>query len=283
MAEIQKKWDLIINPHRNWFDFDWKSLWQYRDLIKMFIKRDFAVTYKQTILGPIWFILQPLISTMIFTIVFGKIARLPTDGIPPFLFYLSGMTAWGYFSSCVTETSNIFTQNAHIFTKVYFPRITIPVSVVVSNLLRFGIQFFMFILVYLYLAQENPQIKPGPLLAFVPLVVIQMGILGLSIGMLVSSLVTKYRDLSLLLHFGIQLWMFSCPIIYPLSQIPESLRGVYLLNPMASIIELFKAAFFGSAFLDWKYALLGSFTTILLFIIGFLVFNRVEKNFADVV
>lgn len=283
MRNKDENWDTVIRPKKGWFEIDWISLWKYRDLIFMLVKRDLAVTYKQTILGPLWFLLQPLISTATFTVIFGKIAKLPTDGVPPFLFYLAGMTAWGYFASCVSETSNTFNQNAGIFSKVYFPRMTVPISVVISNLARFAIQFMMFLLVYAIVAQSNAHVRPGSGIFMVPLLIVQMGILGLGVGMLVSSLVTKYRDLSLLLQFGIQLWMYACPIIYPTSQIPVEYRKLYMLNPMASVIENFKAAFLGTSTAGFDYLAMSWATTLLVFALGLLAFNRVEKSFVDVV
>jgi len=279
----RENWDLVIKPRSGWLDLHLSDLWRYRDLIALFVKRDLIVVYKQTILGPLWFLIQPLISTTIFTIVFGKVARLPTDEIPPFLFYMSGMTAWNYFSACINETSNTFVANAGIFGKVYFPRLTVPISVVISNLMKFAIQFSLFLGFYIYFSIQNPQIHANMSLLLLPLLVLQMAILGLGSGMIVSSLVTKYRDLSFLMGFGVQLWMYASPIIYPVSQVPEEYRSLYMLNPMASIIQRFKFAFFGQGYVNDTHWLIGWCVTLSIFFFGLLLFNRVEKSFMDTV
>ena len=283
MSTNQESWDLVIKPKSGWLELNLKDLWRYRDLIFLFVKRDLVVTYKQTILGPLWFLIQPVISTVIFTIIFGSIAKLPTDNVPPFLFYMAGTVAWGYFSSCMTGTSNTFVANAGIFGKVYFPRLTVPISIVISNLFRFAIQFALFIGFYFYFILRGTNFEINNAIFLIPLIILEMAILGLGIGILISSLVTKYRDLNMLMQFGVQLWMYACPIIYPVSQVPEKYRDLYMLNPMASIIELFKYAFFGGTMINLNYIVMGWGVTLFLFFAGLILFNRVEKSFMDTV
>lgn len=278
------KWDKVLRSRTGWFDIHPGELWRYRDLIAQFVWRDFVAVYKQTILGPIWYLIQPLLTTVVFTVIFGKVARLPTDNLPPFLFYFAGVVAWRYFADCLTNTSNTFVSNAHIFGKVYFPRLTVPVSVVVSNLVAFGIQLFLFVACYLYFLHSSPLIRPNlPALLLLPLLVVQMAALGLGFGIIVSSLTIRYRDLSHLVGFGVQLWMYVTPVIYPLSFLPERWRWVMLLNPMTPIIEAFRVAFLGTGSIslsDW-FISLGSTACILL--LGMVLFSRVEKTFMDTV
>lgn len=283
VTQESETWDLIIRPKSGWFEFNFKDLWLYRDLIFLFVKRDLVVTYKQTILGPLWLLLQPLLSSSVFTIVFSNIAKMPTDGVPPFLFYLTGMVAWGYFSLCVTNSSNTFVTNAAIFGKVYFPRLTVPISIVISSGFKFLIQFCFFLALYAFFAWRDSSIRPNLWVCGVPLLILQMAILGLGIGIFVSSLVTKYRDLALLITFGVQLWMYATPILYPASQIPERYRAIYMLNPMASIIEWFKLAFFGTGLLQLDHVIYSWIATIGIFLFGLVLFNRAEKSFMDIV
>ncbi len=281
--DVKEAWDLVIKPKSGWFDLHLKDLWRYRELIFMFMKRDLVVTYKQTILGPLWFLMQPLISTVIFTVVFNRVARIPTDGIPPFLFYLAGTTAWGYFASCVNGTSNTFVSNANIFGKVYFPRMTVPISIVMSNGFKFFLQFSLFLITYLYFILTGLDVNINLAIIGLPLLLLQMAILGLGVGILVSSLVTKYRDLTMLMVFAVQLWMYASPIIYPLSQVPEQYRKIYMLNPMVGIIEWFKYSFFGVGSIQVEYILVGWIVTLVIFFMGLLLFNRIEKSFMDTV
>lgn len=282
-AETKQDWDLVIKPKSGWFDLHLKDIWRYRDLIYMFVKRDLVVTYKQTVLGPLWFILQPLISTVIFTVIFGNIAKISTDGVPPFLFYMAGTVAWGYFSFCVNGTSNTFVANAGIFGKVYFPRMTVPISIVISSGFKFLLQFALFLGFYFYYMANGANLTINSTILMLPLLVLQMAVLGLGVGIFVSSLVTKYRDLSMLMGFAVQLWMYACPIIYPVSQIPEKYRSYYMLNPMASVIEGFKFAFFGVGSVQMEYVATSWVITLVIFFSGLLLFNRVEKSFMDTV
>jgi lipopolysaccharide transport system permease protein len=288
MAEIEidgEKWDLVIGPRRGWLNLNLRDVWVYRDLVFHFVKRDFVTFYKQTILGPLWYIIQPLLTTLVFTIIFGKVARIPTDDIPPFIFYLAGTVAWGYFSNCLKETSDTFITNSKIFGKVYFPRLTVPLSVVIINLVKFGIQFMLFLgfLVY-YIAGSAPmKPKPNLFILLLPVFLFQMAILSLGAGILISSMTTKYRDVKFLIGFGLQLWMYASPVVYSVSRVPERFRFFYMLNPVASIVETFRYAFLGKGVIDGVYILISWAVTIILLFIGIIVFNRVDKTFMDTV
>lgn len=276
-------WTMVIRSRSGWFDIDLSELWRYRDLIVLFVRRDFVAYYKQTILGPLWFLLQPLFSTIVFTVIFSNIAHIPTDGLPPFLFYMSGIVPWTYFASCMTQTSNTFITNAGVFGKVYFPRLVVPVSVVISNLLAFAIQFGLFLVFLIYFYLNGSTIQPNVWILLVPLLLVQMAALGLGMGILISSMTTKYRDLALTLGFGVQLWMYATPIVYPLSQIPAQWQWLFALNPMTAIIETFRYAFLGSgAIQPWMLGV--SFTmTLLILAVGIVLFSRVEKTFMDTI
>ena len=276
---------MVITPYRGWFELHLDEIWRYRDLLWIFVKRDFTTFYKQTILGPLWFFIQPLISTIVYTIIFSRVAGLPTDEIPPFLFYMSGIIAWNYFSSCLTSTSGTFTANAGMFGKVYFPRIIVPLSNVISGLSRFGVQLVMFLGFYFYYHfMGNEQINPSfETLLLLPLLIILMAMLGMGMGMIISSLTTKYRDLSFLVNFGTQLLMYASPIVYPLSIVPEKYKPFILANPMTPIIEGFRQAFIGKGQLDLNLFLYSFFFALIIFAIGIIVFNKVEKDFIDTV
>ena len=279
-----QEWTEIIEPRTSLLDLRLGDVWRYRDLVMMFVRRDFVSTYKQTILGPIWFFIQPLLTTITFIIIFGRVAKLPTDGLPQVVFYLAGVTVWSYFSQTFTATSTVFIANAAIFGKVYFPRLTMPVSIVVSNIVRFLIQFGLFVAIWLYyLLRGDNVIQPNWLVVLTPVLLIIMGLLSLGLGMIFSSLTTKYRDLSLLLTFGMQLLMYATPVIYPLSSIPEKYKWLILANPMSAIVETFRYAFLGSGSFSWGYlAYSAGFTVIALFL-GTIIFNKVEKSFTDTV
>lgn len=276
-------WTTIIKPKIAFMDIDIKNIWWYKDLIFLLIRRDFVAFYKQTILGPLWFFIQPLITTIVFTIIFGNIAKIPTDGLPQPLFYMSGIVMWNYFATCLNNTSNTFIANSGLFGKVYFPRLVVPISVVFSCLIRFGIQFLMFLLIGSYFLISGADIQPNFYIFLTPLFLLQMGILGLGVGILISSLTTKYRDLSFLVGFGVQLWMYASPIVYPMSQIPEKWRIYFVINPMVQVIEGFRFAFLGvGSFNLFQYGL-GWLITLLILFIGVLLFSRVEKTFMDTV
>jgi lipopolysaccharide transport system permease protein len=274
---------MAISSRRGWLDIDLKELWRYRDLILLFVRRDFVTVYKQTILGPMWFLLQPLFSTLVFTVVFGRIAKIPTDGLPQPLFYMSAIVAWNYFAACLTSTSNSLAANAGIFGKVYFPRLTVPLSVVITNLLTFIIQFGVFLCFLLFFYLRGAAIKPNAFILFVPLLILQMGVLGLGFGVLVSSLTTKYRDLTFGVAFGVQLWMYATPIVYPMSQIPERWQWLFALNPMAAIIEVFRYAFLGAGSAKPLHLVMSLGVTVVVLVLSLILFRRVEKTFMDTI
>ena len=264
--------------------FNFKEIAIYKDLLFLFVKRDFIATYKQTVLGPIWFVIQPLMSTIIFTVIFGNVAGLSTDGTPKILFYLAGLTCWNYFAECLTKTSNTFIENKNIFGKVYFPRIIVPLSIIISSILKFGVQLLLFsATLIIYLIYEPQSVNPSWLIIIVPFLIALIGLMGLGFGLIVTSLTTKYRDLKFLLLFGVQLWMYATPIIYPLSSLNGILRKVVLLNPMTSIVEIFKNIFLGTG--EINIFLIGysiGITVVILFL-GIFIFNKTERNFMDTV
>jgi lipopolysaccharide transport system permease protein len=279
-----ENWSMVIEPHRHLFDLKLGDLWRYKDLVMLFVRRDFVSVYKQTILGPLWYIIQPLLTTLIFTVIFGNIASLPTDGLPQFLFYMSGTVVWSYFASCLTKTSETFVQNANLFGKVYFPRLAVPVSILISNLVTFLIQFAMFLVFVLYFGLRGTSIQPNWLwIALSPILMLMMAGLGLGLGIIVSSLTTKYRDLRFLVQFGVQLLMYATPVIYPVSFIPQRFQWIILANPMTPIVEAFRYAFLGAGTVD-VYHLLYSFGFMLVVVfVGSIIFNRVEQTFMDTV
>jgi lipopolysaccharide transport system permease protein len=279
----EENWTTVIRPQRAWWDLRLGDLWRYRDLIWLLVWRDFVAVYKQTILGPVWYLIQPIISTIIFTVIFSGVAKLPTDGLPPFLFYLAGNTIWGYFSSCLTSTSNTFTANAGIFGKVYFPRLSIPISVVISNLISFGIRFGMFVVFLIYFLLSGSDLHPNLWILFLPVLLMLMAGMGLGLGIIVSSLTTKYRDLQQLLGFGVTLLMYASPIIYPLSTVPASWRWLLLANPVTPVIEMFRKAFLGTSSVEPITLFYSAGFTVVVLLIGILIFNRVENTFMDTV
>jgi lipopolysaccharide transport system permease protein len=283
VSEQKEHWTEIIEPKNRLLDLKLNEVWRYRDLVMMFVRRDFVANYKQTILGPLWFFLQPLLTTATYMLIFGRVAGLSTDGLPMLVFYLAGITVWNYFSETLTKTATVFKDNAQMFGKVYFPRLTMPVSIVISNLVRFLIQFGLFLLIWLYYLITTDSIHPNWMMALIPLLIITMGVLALGFGMIISALTTKYRDLVFLLTFGIQLLMFATPVIYPLSSISEKYRWIILANPMSPIVETFRYAFLGSGTFSWAYLLYSFCFAIILLLIGTIVFNKVEKSFTDTV
>jgi lipopolysaccharide transport system permease protein len=259
------------------------EIWKYRDLLVLFVRRDFVAKYKQTVLGPLWFFIQPIFQTAVLAIVFGGMAKLSTDGVPPILFYLAGVTAWNYFSNCLKTTSNTFTANASLFGKVYFPRAITPLSIIVSNLIQFGIGLFLFILMYAYFWFIGTPLKPNATLLLLPILIIIMGFMGLGLGMLVSALTTKYRDLQYLVEFGVQLLMYATPVILPLSAIPDKYQVFMIANPMTGVLETLKYSFFGTGTFSWELLGYSAGFTVIVFLLGLVVFNHTEKNFMDVV
>lgn len=281
-------WTTRIRPKTGWFDIDMRSLWHYKDLIVLLVKRDFKLVYKQTILGPAWIVIQPLLTTLVFTVVFGNLAGLPTDGMPRFLFYMGGNIAWQYFANCLTKTSQTFILNRQLFGKVYFPRLCMPISTVMSQMINFFVQFALYLgFVVIYALRPRPVVRPNmQLIMLTPLMLLQLGMLGLGFGIIVSSVTTKYRDLMLLVNFGVHLWMYATPVTYPASMIAQrapELLGLYMLNPMTPLIELFRAAYLGTENLYMNYYWLSILVTILIFTLGVVLFSHVEKTFMDTV
>jgi lipopolysaccharide transport system permease protein len=275
---------MVIEPQRGLLDLRFRELWRYRDLVLLFVRRDFVAVYKQTILGPLWYLIQPLLTTLTFTVIFGKIASLPTDGLPQFLFYMSGTVVWAYSADCLNKTSNTFAGNANLFGKVYFPRMAVPVSTLISNLITFTIQFVLFILFVLFFAVRGTPIQPyWTWIALSPLLVLMMARLGLGFGVIISSLTTKYRDLRFLVTFGVQLLMYATPVIYPVSSIPERFQRLILANPMTPIVEAFRYAFLGAGETRLIYLLYSFGFMLAVVFLGSVVFNRVEQTFMDTV
>jgi lipopolysaccharide transport system permease protein len=277
-------WTHIIKARSGWLNINLHQLWDFRDLILLFVKRDFTAVYKQTILGPLWLFIQPVLTTVTFTIIFQNVARIGTDGIPTTLFYLAGITLWTYFADCLNKTSNTFVANAGIFGKVYFPRLAVPVSVLISNLIKLGIQLLLFIVIWIYFVFFKDVVKPNYLLFLLfPVLVFIMAGLGLGFGILISSLTTKYRDLTFLVGFGVQLMMYASPVVYPLSVVPDKYKMFILANPVSPVIEAFKYIFLGNGFFSWHYLLYSFIFMLALLFVSVIVFSKVEKSFMDTV
>jgi lipopolysaccharide transport system permease protein len=279
----QEHWDLVIKPHSKWYDLRLKEILHYKDLLFLFVRRDFVSIYKQTILGPLWFFIQPIITAITFMVIFGNLAKISTDGLPQILFYMCGITLWNYFSDTLTKTSDTFSANANIFGKVYFPRMIMPLSVVVSNLIKLGVQFSLFIAVWIYYLIQTNQVHPNSTMLLVPFLIILIGFMALSFGIIISSLTTKYRDLKFLVTFGVQLMMYASPIVYPLSIVPEKYKWIIIANPVTSVIETFKYAFLGVGEFNWLHLGYSFGFTAILFLISLIIFHRVEKTFMDTV
>ena len=278
-----KEWDLVIEGSSSLFDLKFKDLWRYRDLLVMFVKRDIVSFYKQTILGPLWFFIQPLFTTIVFTFVFGRLAGISTDGLPQPLFYLAGITAWNYFAECLTKTSTVFKDNAAIFGKVYFPRLIMPLSIVASNLVRFGVQMILFLGMMAYYAWQGATFTPTWALLMFPVLVLMMALLGLGLGLIITAMTTKYRDLAFLITFGVQLLMYATTVIYPLSAAPAKYKHIIELNPMTGIIEAFRYSFLGKGeFSVWSVGY-SAIITLIVLILGIVIFNKTEKTFVDTV
>ena len=274
---------MIIEPQRSLFDLRLGELWRYKDLVSLFVRRDFVSVYKQTILGPLWYLIQPMLTTLTFTVIFGQIANLPTDGLPQFLFYMSGTVVWSYFADCLNKTSNTFVQNAGLFGKVYFPRLAVPISILISNLVTFAIQLTLFIVFMFFFLWTGNRVNPNWYLLLLPLLILMMAGLGLGFGIIISSLTTKYRDLRFLVQFGVQLMMYATPVIYPVSSIPEKFSWIILANPMTSIVETFRYAFLGAGTVSWNQLLYSFGFMLVVVFLGSIIFNRVEQTFMDTV
>lgn len=283
ISQEEGSWTLVIKPRGKFFNLNLKDLWRYRDLTSLFVRRDFVATYKQSILGPLWFLIQPTMNTLIYMVVFGNIAHLSSDGLPRLLFYFAGSMLWQYFATCLNKTSDTFVANAAVFGKVYFPRLTAPISIVISNLITLGIQFVLFLVFLGYYLSAGYPIHPNLWILVLPVLLVFMAALGLGFGIIISSLTTKYRDLRQLVTFGVQLWMYITPVVYPLSEVPQKWRWLVALNPMSSIIEGFRYAFTGVGTVEpWSVATSAGITLFVLFV-GMLLFNRVERDFMDVI
>ena len=281
---MEQQFTTLITAKRGWFDINLKEVWRYRDLIWLFTRRTFVLIYKQTILGPAWILLQPLMTTLIYALVFGGIAGISTEGVPQILFYMSGTAVWGFFSSCLTQISSTFTRNANVFGKVYFPRLVMPISTVLSSAINFGVQLAMFLVFWLYYTITG-QISPNymGILLLAP-VMLYLGILSLGLGIIVSSLTTKYRDLSLLVTFGVQLWMYITPVVYPLSSLGDGLAAAFVrLNPVTCAVEAFRWMFLGTGTVELSLWGISAAVTAVLVLLGVMIFNRVEKTFMDTV
>ena len=282
----QKKWDIIIQPNSKLFNLNLKEVWSYKDLLNMYVKRDIVTLYKQTILGPIWYIIQPLTTTIMFMFVFGGIAGISTDGLPQPLFYMAGILCWNYFSECLTRCSETFNANQNVFGKVYFPRLVVPISIVISSLLKMTIQFALFIAIYIFYIFQgySPQVTWYILLF--PLLIIMLAGLGLGFGLLISSMTTKYRDLIFLVSFGVQLWMYITPVIYPLSVLknnyPQYVWAI-VINPLTAVIETFKIGFLGQGTFSWTYLIYSLLFTFVIMTWGIVIFNKVQRSFMDTI
>ncbi len=277
-----QQWTETIESNHSLFDLNLKEVWRYRDLAFMFVKRDFVSSFKQTILGPIWFFINPIFTTVVYLVVFGNIAKLSTDGAPKILFYLAGITLWNYFSSCLLGTSNVFTNNAGIFGKVYFPRLVMPISIALSNLMRFGVQMALFLVIFFYYLFKN-EVHPNLWILATPFLIALMAIFALGMGMIFSSLTTKYRDLQMLLTFGISLYMYATPIIYPASSLKGVFKTIACYNPLTGIFECFKYAWLGVGDFNSTMLLISTCIIFIILAIGTVIFNKVEKGFMDTV
>jgi len=283
-SQPDEHWDLIIEPKSKLFDLRLKEVWKYRDLTWLFVKRDFSAQYKQTVLGPLWHFIQPIFTTIVFLLVFGKIANIPTDGIRPILFYMSGITIWNYFAACLTATSNTFVANAGIFGKVYFPRLVIPLSTVLSNIIKFGIQFLLLIAVIIFYVIQEGEFYFGISWLLIPLLLLMMAGLGLGAGIIISSLTTKYRDFTVLIGFAVQLLMYATPVAYPLSFLKErSFASWIAWNPLSPIVESFRFALFGKGEFDMTGLLYSGSVIVILLFTGLVIFSKVERSFMDTV
>lgn len=288
MHHQRENWDLIIEPKNSLFHVNLADIWRYRDLLALFVKRDLVATYKQTLLGPLWFLLQPVFTIIVYYFMFGRVANIPTDGIPPLLFYMGGLVCWNYFSECINTTSNVFVINATLFGKVYFPRLIVPVSSVVSAGVKFLIQFLLFLILWSYslFVSKDPDIHFSWHIALIPLLVLLVAVMGISLGIIISSVTTKYRDLQKMMGYALQFGLYASPIIFPLGWLREKLPLFYkicLLNPMTSIIETFKFAFLGTGIFSWGMLLYTTCFAIVVSLLAIMMFNKVEKTFVDTV
>jgi homopolymeric O-antigen transport system permease protein len=282
----EESWDIEIKPGASLFDLRLKDTWHYRDLLLLLVRRDFVSFYKQTILGPVWFFIQPIITVIIYTVVFGNLAGIPVDGLPKPLFYLAGTIIWNYFAECLTKTSTVFKDNSAMLGKVYFPRLIMPLSIVLSNLIRFGVQFLLFLILLVFYAFQGKALAPNPVLLLFPLLILLIAALGLGLGMIISAITTKYRDLAFVVTFGVPLLMYATTVIYPLSEvITKYPKYSWLIkfNPITAVIETFRYGFMGKGSFSWELLGYSTGVTVLILFLGIIIFNKVEKTFVDTV
>ena len=285
---MNQQYTTVIRPKTGWLDINTKEVWDYRDLILLFVKRNFVAQYKQTILGPAWAFIQPFLTTIVFTLIFGNIAGLAPGGIPSFVFYFSGNIVWQYFSGCLTNTANTFVENANTMGKVYYPRLVMPISTVLSNLISFAIQYSFFIIFLLYYAFTKQGVNPNWWILFTPLILLQLALLSMGFGIIISSVTTKYRDLAKLIAFGVQLWMYSSPVAYDMYSLAAFAPGgkwhaLYMCNPVTSLINLFRYGYLGFGSIEWNYYWIGWIITLVILFFGVILFSHVEKTFMDTV
>ena len=281
-TENTEQWDAVIESRHSLLDLNLKELWHYRDLLVLFVRRDFVTVYKQTILGPLWFFIQPILTTITFTIIFGNVAQLSTDGAPKLVFYMAGITLWNYFSTCLTSVSGVFNVNASIFGKVYFPRLIMPLTIVISNLMKFAVQFLLFICFVVYFTLHN-QIQPNSWILLTPFIIILMALISMGIGLILSSMTTKYKDLNQLIGFGVQLFMYATPVIYPSSSVPQDYQWVVELNPLVGLFDYMRYAYLGVGEFAISDLVYPSVFSIVILAVGVLVFNKTQKTFMDTV
>lgn len=283
-ADIDRKWKEVITPANNIWSFNFKELWEYRDLLVIWMRRDILAIYKQTILGPLWFVLQPVLTTIVYVFIFSRIAKLSTIDLPPVLFYISGIIVWSYFAECITKTATFFKDSTAVLSKVYFPRLIIPLSLVLTNLVKFSIQFLLFLCIYLYYLVKDPGIHPNAYLLLFPVFILMIAGLGLGCGMIISSLTIRYKDFVHLITFGVQLLMFTSPVFFPVASLPDNIyRRFILANPMSGIIEAFRYAFTGKGYFNWGVLMYDAGFVLVCLIVGIAIFNLVEKNFVDTI
>lgn len=277
-----EQWDSVIESKHSLLEINLKELWHYRDLLVLFVRRDFVTVYKQTILGPLWFFIQPILTTITFTIIFGNVAKLSTDGAPKIVFYMAGITLWNYFSTCLTSVSGVFNANAGIFGKVYFPRLIMPLTIVISNLMKFGVQFLLFISFVCYFTFQK-QIHPNQWILLTPIIIVLMALISMGIGLILSSMTTKYKDLNQLIGFGVQLFMYATPVIYPSSSVPQDYQWVVELNPLVGLFDYMRFAYLGVGEFSIQSLIYPSLFSIVILFLGVLVFNKTQKTFMDTV
>jgi lipopolysaccharide transport system permease protein len=281
-ASTHREWTTVITSEHKLLHIPWKELWEYRELIMRLVHRDFVSRYKQTVLGSAWFVVQPLFTSLMFTLVFNKIAKISTGEIPPMLFFLAGTVCWTYFSSCVTNTASTFSANASLFDKVYFPRLVVPISQLIVNLIGFGMQMVLFLIFYIYYFVQGADITMGWRIVVLPVLLLQMAALGLGVGCMVSAVTTRFRDLQIMLSFFMQLWMYASCVVYPLSMVPENWRWVYALNPMVFVIEAFRYAFMGQGTVYLWQIVVSFFVSIVVVLVGLVMFNRTQRTCVDI-